>query len=128
MTESTRITGVRVCSFAHMHGKAKTPPHKPYDMRRVFYLVPARGINKVGEGSEYNRVAFGYEIKEAECIQDDALLDDFRNITYLEPVDLFVAPHPDDFTRMVIVGVEQKVQLVAAPMSSSDSPSKKDKF
>lgn len=125
MTDSTRVSGVRVANVARMTGKAKTPPHKPYDILKVSYLTPTRDFEKSGDGAEFKRRAFGYEIKEADAIIDDGLFDSLSKLVFLEPCDIFVAPHPDDFTRMVIVDVEQKTTLVSTPFSPSKSPDDK---
>lgn len=125
MSDSTRVAGVRVANVARMTGKAKTPPHKPYDILKVSYLVPTRDFEKSGDGAEFKRRAFGYEIKEADAIIDDGLFDSLSKLVFLEPCDIFVAPHPDDFTRMVIVDVEQKTTLVSAPFVSKAPDEKK---
>ncbi len=122
MSDSTRVSGVRVANVARMTGKAKTPPHKPYDILKVSYLTPTRDFEKSGDGAEFKRRAFGYEIKEADAIIDDGLFAELSELVFLEPCDIFVAPHPDDFTRMVIVGVEQKPMLVTS-VAAAPAPS-----
>ncbi len=132
MSDSTRVSGVRVANVARMTGKAKTPPHKPYDILKVSYLTPTRDFEKSGDGAEFKRRAFGYEIKEADAIIDDGLFAKLSELVFLEPCDIFVAPHPDDFTRMMIVDVEQKAMLVtsvaAAPEPSPAAKSEPEVF
>jgi hypothetical protein len=126
MNDSTRVSGVRIANVARMSGKAKTPPHRPYDIIKVSYLTPTRDFEKSGDGAEFKRRAFGFEIKEADAIIDDGLFATLSELVFLEPCDIFVAPHPEDFTKMVIVDVEQKKMLVTSvsPVIGSSSPIK----
>ncbi len=128
MSDSTRVSNVRIANVARMSGKAKTPPHKPYDIIKVAYLVPTRDFEKSGDGAEFKRRAFGFEIKEADAIIDDGLFASLSELVFLEPCDIFVAPHPDDFTKMVIVDVEQKTMLVTsvAPAPASTPAAKNE--
>ena len=126
MSDSTRVSGVRIANVARMSGKAKTPPHRPYDIIKVSYLVPTRDFEKSGDGAEFKRRAFGFEIKEADAIIDDGLFASLSELIFLEPCDIFVAPHPEDITKNVIVDVEQKAMLVtsvaAAPAPAPAKP------
>lgn len=126
MSDSTRVSNVRIANVARMSGKAKTPPHKPYDIIKVAYLVPTRDFEKSGDGAEFKRRAFGFEIKEADAIIDDGLFASLSELVFLEPCDIFVAPHPEDITKNVIVDVEQKKMLVTSvsPVIGSSSPIK----
>jgi hypothetical protein len=126
MNDSTRVSGVRIANVARMSGKAKAPPHRPYDIIKVSYLTPTRDFEKSGDGAEFKRRAFGFEIKEADAIIDDGLFATLSELVFLEPCDIFVAPHPEDFTKMVIVDVEQKKMLVTSvsPVIGSSSPIK----
>lgn len=111
MSESMRVSGVRVLNCAHMTGVSKTHGN-PYDMVKVSYLAPSKDYVK-SDGS-FKRLAFGFEVKDANAILDDVLFAKFSSLVYLEPCDIFIAPHPDDFTRMMIVDVEQKAMLVTS--------------
>ena len=128
MSDSTRVSNVRIANVARMSGKAKTPPHKPYDIIKVAYLVPTRDFEKSGDGAEFKRRAFGFEIKEADAIIDDGLFASLSELVFLEPCDIFVAPHPEDITKNVIVDVEQKTMLVTsvAPAPASTPAAKNE--
>ena len=119
MSESMRVSGVRVLNCAHMTGVSKTSGN-PYDMVKVSYLAPSKDYEKAD--ASFKRLAFGYEVKDANAILDDALFAKFSSLVYLEPCDIFIAPHPDDFTKMLIVDVEQKPMLVTS-VAAAPAPS-----
>lgn len=114
---ASKVSGVRASSFSRMTGISKGSG-KPYDMAKLEYLVPARDFSKEG----FNRVARGYEFKQADVMLDDALIDDFMKLVFLQPCDIYLAPDPVDMTKNIIVGVEQHLEEVVVKPAGQAHP------
>lgn len=114
---ASKVSGVRASSFSRMTGIAKGSG-KPYDMAKLEYLVPARDFSKEG----FNRVARGFEFKQADVMLDDSLVDDFMKLVFLQPCDIYLAPDPVDMTKNIIVGVEQHLEAVVVKPAGQSQP------
>lgn len=49
---------------------------------RLAIWVPTRDFEKPGDGAEFKRRAFGFEIKEADAIIDDGLFANLSGIMF----------------------------------------------
>lgn len=98
---STRVVA---CGFSHASGRAKTPPHKPYDMANLSYLKSLRDFqNEFGAG-----FGFGFNSDRDAQLQVKKTPETIKKleaIPYPALVELVLEAHPDDPLKNIVVDV-----------------------
>lgn len=80
----------------------KSGAPKPYDFAQLEYVVPAKSITK----EETNIINYGFDVRNVGVMNNHAVIEDLKNIPFLQPVKLLLEADPENPSRNVVTGWE----------------------